>query len=93
MKDKIYKLMELTKNIRLRRLQWVGHVTRLKEKGCQGKLKGYKGEEQLEGSEENVWMRWRGKLRLCLNAGIGRGWHRIERPGGGGLKMAGVGGL
>jgi hypothetical protein len=34
--------MELTMNIRLRRLQWVGHVMSFKEKGCQRKpLKGY----------------------------------------------------
>jgi hypothetical protein len=27
----LYKEMELTRNIRLRRVQWVGHVTRLKD--------------------------------------------------------------
>jgi hypothetical protein len=30
----IYKEMRLTRNIRLRRLQWVGHVLRMKGKGC-----------------------------------------------------------
>jgi hypothetical protein len=39
---KLYKEMELTRNIRLRRLQWVGQVTRMKEERVPKKaLKGH----------------------------------------------------
>jgi len=38
----LYKALELTSNIRLRRLQWVGHMTRMKnERVPQKALKGY----------------------------------------------------
>lgn len=38
----LYKALELTSNIRLRRLQWVGHMTRMKNEGVpQNAPKGY----------------------------------------------------
>jgi hypothetical protein len=48
--------MELTKNIRWRRLQWVVHVTRLKEKGCQRKLKGYMEGRRPVGRVRGKWL-------------------------------------
>lgn len=47
--------MELTKNIRLRRLQWMGNDTRIKnEKVPKKALKGYTvGRNQLEDLEDD----------------------------------------
>jgi hypothetical protein len=43
--------MDLTRNIRLTRLQWVGHVLRMKDE--RAPKKAVKGEDRLEGSEED----------------------------------------
>jgi hypothetical protein len=47
--------MELTRNIRWRRLQWVGHVMRMKDEKVPKKaMKGHtNGGNQLEGPEED----------------------------------------
>ena len=44
--------MELTKNIRLTRLQWVGHVMRMKDEMIP--KKAWKGEDKLENPKEDV---------------------------------------
>lgn len=65
---------------------WVMRWWRMK--GCPRKQwkDTQKGEDQLKSTEGNGWMQWAGMLSGCWNAGTGKGWQRIEIPGGGGLK-------
>jgi len=73
--QEIYKLskeMELTRNIRLRRLQRVGQVMRMKDERCPRKhwKDTQKGEDQLEGPKEDGLTQWTGLLRGCWNAAL-----------------------
>ena len=53
----LYKEMELTKNIRLRRLQWVGYVLRMKgERASKKALKGYTEGRRLVGRLRRRWI-------------------------------------
>ena len=49
--------MELIRNIRLRRLQWVGHVMRMKDERVPKKaLKGYREGRRPVGSPRGRWL-------------------------------------
>ena len=49
--------MELTRNVSLRRLQWVGHVMRMKDEKMPKKaLKGYKEGKRSVGRHRGRWL-------------------------------------
>jgi hypothetical protein len=85
----MYKEMELTKNIRLRRLQCVGLVMGIKEKWVPKKpLKGYIEGRRPVGRPRRRWLdavdRDVKRMLKCRN------WKRLaetEMPGSRGLKM------
>ena len=57
----MYKEMELTGNIRLRRLQWVGHMLRMKDERAPKKaLKRYIEGRRPVGRHRGRWM-----VRVC----------------------------
>ena len=68
--NKIYNLckeMDVTRNIRLKKLQWVGHVLRMKEESLPKKaLKGYIERGRLVGRHRGKWIDAVGKLK-CKN--------------------------
>jgi hypothetical protein len=84
--------MELTRNIRWRRLQRVGYVIRIvdervPEKSLNGYIEGRRpvgrpGGRCLDAVDRDI--KW---MLKCRN------WQRIEMPGGGGLRRPGGGGL
>jgi hypothetical protein len=63
----LYKETELTRNIRLRRLQWAAHLLRMKdEKASKKGLKGYtEGRNRLEVPEEEGQTHLTGIMRIC----------------------------
>lgn len=59
--------MEVTRNIRLKKLQWVGHVLRMKEESLPKKaLKGYIEGRRLVGKPRGKWIDAVGKI-MCKN--------------------------
>ena len=95
---KLYKEVELSRNIRWRRLQRVGHAIRVmdervSEKSLNGYIEGRRPVGRPGGRCSDAVDRDVQMLRGCLNAGSGESRQRIQMPGGGGLKMRGGGGL
>ena len=84
----LYKDMEISRNVRLRGLQWVGHVIRVKvERVPKIALEGYIERRRPIGRPRGRWLNAMDRdARGCWNAGVGDGWQRIEMFGGRGLR-------
>ena len=82
------KALKLTSNIRLRRLQWVDHTTRMRdERVPQKALKGYlEGRRPVGRSRGRRWDAMDRDAKRMLKCRNWRSRQRIEMPGSGRLK-------
>jgi hypothetical protein len=85
---KIYKENELTRNIRLRRFQWVGHVMGMPDETVTWKaLKDYVEGRRQVGRPRKRWLDGVDRdTERMLKYRTGEEWQRIQMPGGGRLK-------